>query len=142
MTDDPFITVKNTVTGEISDVHYKIDLDQNGTKGQSGDTYKGQYNFYVLTSNFSFSCANAFPTFAKKGGMAKIIGQQSGGGACCVGGFVTASGTNIQSSSCWQFGTYSGGTWTDNDGGVPVDYTLPVSSFYNDNTLDTFVNGK
>lgn len=142
MTDDPFITYKNTLTGEISDVHYKVDLNQDGTKGGSGDTYKGQYNFYVLTSNYSFSCANAFPTFAKKGGMAKIIGQQSGGGACCVGGFVTASGTNIRSSSCWQFGTYSGGTWTDNDGGVPVDYELPVSSFYNDNTLDTFVNGK
>lgn len=139
MTDDPVITFKDTLLGSVSDIHYSVDLNQDGTKGGTGDTYKGQYDFYILTSNFSFSCGNAFPTFAKNGGMAKIIGQQSGGGACAVGGFATASGTLLRSSSCWQFGKYSGGTWTDNDGGVPVDYSFPVSSFYDDDAINTFV---
>ena len=140
MTDDPVITCKNTLTGDISEVHYNVDLNQNGSFGDAGDTYKGQYDFYILTSSFSFSCANAFPTFAKAGGMAKIIGEQSGGGACAVGGFATASGNIIRSSSCWQFGTYSGSTWTDNDGGVPVDYAFPATSFYDDAAIAAFVN--
>ena len=138
MSDDPFFLHKNTITGEISDVHYTVDLNQDGIIDEN-DTYKGQYDFYILTSNYSFSCANAFATVAKAGKMAKIIGQQSGGGACCVGEFVTASGTRIRNSSVLQLGTYND-KWTSNDAGVPVDYELAPQDFYNDQAIYNLVN--
>ena len=138
MTDDPFITFKNTVTGEVADNHYTVDLNQDGVINEN-DTYKGQYDFYILTSNYSFSCANAFATVAKAGGFAKIIGQRSGGGACVVAGFATASGTIIRNSGVWQLGMY-GNSRSSNDAGIPVDYELSPEDFYNDEVIYNLVN--
>ena len=140
MSDDPFVTFKNTVTGEIAENHYTVDLNQDGQITEA-DTYKGQYDFYILTSNYSFSCANAFATFAKAGNMAKIIGQRSGGGACVVAGFATYSGTIIRNSGVWQLGTYKN-SWTSNDSGVPVDYVLSPENYYNDQAICNLVNSR
>ena len=140
MSNDPVIAMKNTVTKEISEVHYNVDLNRDGTKGGSGDTYKGQYNFYIMTSNFSFSCGNAFPTFAQKYGYAKIIGEESGGGACCVGAYSSACGTIFRFSSPFQFGTWNGSSWKSNEAGVTPDYTFSKDNFYNDAAINTFVN--
>ena len=140
MTDSPFIVCKDTLTGEFADVKYKVDLNQDGTKGGTGDTYQGQYDFYVMTSNFSFSCGNAFPTFVKAGHMATIIGETSGGGSCAVGGLSTATGTILRMSSTNQFGTYSGTTFTPNEGGVTPDRAFARSNFYNDTAIYNFVN--
>ena len=37
----------------------------------------------MIISNYSFSCANMLPAMMKDYGIA-LIGQQSGGGSCCV----------------------------------------------------------
>ncbi len=140
MTDDPFITYKNTITQEISDLHYRVDLNQNGVYGDAGDTYKNDYKFFIMTSNFSFSCGNAYPTFAKAGHMATIIGEESGGGACCVGSYVTASGTVLRFSSPFQFGGLVGTTWVANENGVTPDHSFSRNNFYNDSAINTFVN--
>lgn len=132
ISDDPFMTYRNTLTGEISDNHYLVDLDYNGTKG---DTYKNRYKFYLLTSNLSFSCGNAFPTFFKHGNMGKIIGEKSGGGACVVSSIATACGGLLRMSSVNQFGTYTNGTFTPNENGIAVDYSLPRNNFYNNQAL-------
>lgn len=138
MSDDPVIAMKHTVTKEVSEVHYNVDLNQNGTYGDTGDTYKGKYNFYIMTSNFSFSCGNAFPTFAKQYGYAKIIGETSGGGACAVGAYSSACGTIFRFSSPYQFGSWNDG-WTSNENGVTPDYTFNRNNFYNDAAIDEFV---
>lgn len=140
MTDDPFVICKNTLSNELNEIHYQVDLNQNGSFGDAGDTYKNDYKFFIMTSNFSFSCGNAFPTMAKAGGFATIIGETSGGGACAVGGITTASGTILRSSSVYQFGTYNAGTWTPNENGVTPDYSFPRANFYNDSAINTFVN--
>ena len=141
MTDDPFILLNNALTGEISEAHYNVDLNRNGTFGDAGDTYKGQYNFFLMTSNFSFSCGNAFPTMVKMGGMATIIGETSGGGACAVGTMSTASGTILRMSSMHRFGYFdSNDNFILNEDGITPDYSFSRNYFYNDQKINEFVN--
>ena len=140
LTDDPFTLIRTSITGEVSEVHYRVDLDRNGTKGESTDTYKNRYNFFLMTSNFSFSCGNAFPTFVKAGHMATIIGETSGGGACAVGAIVTASGTVLRSSSVFQMGYFEGDNYILNENGIAPDYTFSRNNFYNDAAINSFVN--
>lgn len=141
ISDDPFIRLETGLTGEISEVHYKVDLNRDGTSGGTGDTYKGQYKFFLMTSNYSFSCGNAFPTIIKDGGMATIIGETSGGGACAVGCLATMTGSLLRMSSTFRFGYYVGGNFILNEDGITPDYTFARSKFYKDNEIDTFVNG-
>ena len=141
LTTDPYIRVETAVTGEISEVHYNVDLDRDGVYGGTYDTFGDKYNIFVMTSSFSFSCGNAFPTFVKDGHMATIIGETSGGGACCVGHMSTFCGTMLQTSSMFRF-TYKNASnnWILNEGGITPDYTFSRSNFYNDAQINTFVN--
>ena len=64
---------------------YKSKCDSNYDKEfDESDSFGNQFNFYILTSDYSFSCGNAFPCIAQIEGSAKIIGQKSGGGECAV----------------------------------------------------------
>ena len=138
-TSDPVILMRNKVTQEISEVHYSVDLNRDGTVDMN-DTYEGQYNFYLLTSRKSFSCGTLFPTMARHTGFAKTIGETSGGGACVVGGIVTAYGTYLRSSSVFQGGTYSEGAFHINEDGITPDYVYARENFYNDEMLNNFLN--
>ena len=60
--------------------------------------------FYIITSNYSYSCGNAFPFCAAAKGLAKIVGQKSGGGECCVFHFDFPSGQRIAYSSPFHMG--------------------------------------
>lgn len=140
MTSDPFILLNNSITGEISEAHYSVDLNRNGTFGDAGDTYEGTYNFFLMTSNFSFSCGNAFPTMVKMGGMATIIGETSGGGACAVGTLSTACGTVLRMSSMHRFGYFdSEGNFVLNEDGITPDYLFNRNYFYNDQKIYEFI---
>ena len=140
MTDKPFITNKYLLTGEVSKIVYNVDLNQDGYFGQSSDTYKGKYNFFLMTSSVSFSCGNALPTYVKDGGMATIIGERSGGGACVVSYISTACGNLLRDSSVIQMGTYKDGKFYHNEEGIAVDYEFDRSNFFDDEAISTFVN--
>ena len=58
------------------------DINGDGLYNQN-DAYGNRFNFYILTSDCSFSCGNAFPCYAQAIGV-KIIGENSGGGECAV----------------------------------------------------------
>ena len=63
---------------------YKSRVDVNDDKQYSNDEIFGDdFNIYILTSDSSFSCGNAFPCYAQRMGI-KIIGDKSGGGECAV----------------------------------------------------------
>ena len=142
-TDDPSLTIKQGRTGEVITTHYDVDLNRNGVFGDEGDTFQGKYNFYLLTSNFSFSCGNAFPTLAKSKGFMTIIGETSGGGECSVEMFATACGTIIRNSSNNHIGyyDYDNNRFVGNDGGIAPDHTYPRESFYNLDDLVDFIHG-
>lgn len=133
------LTFKNTLTGEITRTSYSVDLNRDGAFNTL-DTYQGKYNFYLMTSELSFSCGNAYPTFTKESGAMTIIGEKSGGGSCAVGALTTACGDVFSLSSTFQFGTYSGGVFQDNEDGIAPDYDLNREFFYSDYSINNFVN--
>ena len=72
----------------------------------ANDCFGNRFDFYLLTSDCSFSCANAFPCLAKQFNVAKIIGQTSGGGECVVGGHYLPNSQYVYHSSNLHLGYY------------------------------------
>ena len=79
----PDIYYENTLTGQKMKCSYDVDRNLDGKFDEKDKDVKINLNVGVLTSNYSFSCANMFPAMMKDYGVA-LIGQQSGGGSCCV----------------------------------------------------------
>ncbi len=100
------------------------------------DSYEGKYDFYILTSAYSFSCANAFPCIAKEYGYAKIIGERSGGGDCVVAQGVSAIGASWQMSGNNKLIHEDGSSFDD---GAPLDYELDYSYFSDFAKLDSYL---
>ena len=141
---DPTITVKDMKTGAVIETEYMLDLDYDGVFGDTYDDPSYGFKFYLLTSNFSFSCGNYFPTVIKEHGSMTIIGETSGGGECAVGLFATACGTIFRNSSVMHLGYYdsTSSVFVGNDDGIAPDYEYPRAKFYDLNYLDTFLVGK
>ena len=140
ISDDPSYTMRSSLNGMVSDIHFNVDLNRDYYITEE-DTYKGKYDFYLMTSSFSFSCANAFATYVKSSGSATIIGEKSGGGACAVGALTTASGTTLRLSSTIQMGLLDDqDNFVINEDGIEVDYEFSSNYFYNDSQIAQFVN--
>lgn len=140
-TDDPIYRLQCSTNGVMREYHYQADLNGDGTYGGAGDTYKGVYNFYIMTSKFSFSCGNCLPGMAKEAGV-KIIGEKSGGGACPVGVYADALGTQFNLSNCLLMTHKDAqGRYYQNDGGIELDHAFPLEdgSWYNPNTINNFL---
>lgn len=139
--DDPTYALKDTNNGTIREYHYKVDLNGDGVFGGEGDTFKGKFNFYFLTSAFSFSCGNFLPGFAKDNGI-KIIGERSGGGTSAVGVFLDGIGSAINISNRFDM-LYkdANGNYVHNDAGIPLDYEFPLKdgNWYDQNAIQTFI---
>ena len=79
----PDIYYENVLTGQKMKCSYDVDRNLDGKFDEKDKDVKINLNVGVVTSNYSFSCANLFPSMMKDYGVA-LIGQQSGGGSCCV----------------------------------------------------------
>ena len=84
----------------------------------------GDLNFAVLSSSYSFSCANIMTALMKEGGC-PIIGETSGGGACAVLLRATADGLSYRLSSYARFVTPALATTDD---GIPADVALVTAA--------------
>ena len=139
-TSDPTMLMRDVNMGVDREFHYAVDLNQNGIFGEKEDSHEGDYNFFVLTSDFSFSCGSLLPSVAHNCGV-KIIGAQGGGGACPVGNYSDACGSNYNVSSPMQtLYRDAEGNLVNNDEGVPVDYPLAKDSWYDLVKLNQFVS--
>ena len=140
-TDDPVYTLNDVNTKTVYEYHYKVDINGDGVYGGAGDTYKGKYNFFFLTSAYSFSCGNCLPGMAKDAGC-KIIGERSGGGTSPVGVFTDALGSRID-LSCYRRMSVKGsdGKYTHNDAGIPLDHEFPLQNgnWYDVEAVSNFV---
>ena len=85
------ITDRDLVAGNYREECYHVDTNLDGIADDQ-DGYGGQYDFYIMCSGTSYSCANALPYFAQQEGLAKIIGTNPGGGDCVVATFIDAYG--------------------------------------------------
>ncbi len=128
-TSSVYLPIKNHLDNSITKFYYTVE-DENGN-----EPVKSGYNFYVLTSEASFSCGNAFPAQCKYQNLAKIIGKQSGGGAAVVKNTQTADGALFHTSSALELcAVDSEGNYICIDGGVPVDLEISYENFYSGET--------
>ncbi|MBP5574352.1 MAG: hypothetical protein J6X50_01225 [Bacilli bacterium] len=100
-----YVYYKEAASSQVISAHCAI--DSNGDEAcDETDAYGNDFNFYILTSDCSYSCANAFPCTAQIQGMAKIIGQKSGGGECAVAIHYLPNSQYVYHSSMLHLGNY------------------------------------
>ena len=122
----------------------RVDSNNDGVYDNK-DCYGNDFEFYIITSSFSFSCGNAFPFYADKNGYAKVVGIQSGGGECCVYSYTLPTGQSITYSSPFHIGQYDKTTnkFEGDEGGVyPWQATSKSFNFYNVDELANFITAK
>ena len=138
---DPTIYVKDMLSGMVREYHYDVDTNMDGIYNGPGDYLGDKYHFYLLTSDFSFSCASAFPTMAYSAGI-DIIGIRCGGGACNVAGFTDACGSIYTLSAPQQIGYLDkDGNFVNDDAGIPVTHELAKENWYDLVKLNQAVTG-
>ena len=106
------------------------------------DVYGDDYNIYLLTSPYSFSCANAFPYYAQKQNYVKVIGAKSGGGECSVASTYLPNGMTFQHSSMMHLGwaDEEKATFEGDEIGASADIVVPYADYFNMDKLVTYLN--
>ena len=138
------LTYFHTLNQNYCSEWYHVDTNLDG-KFDANDGFGGQYDFYILTSGFSYSCANALPFFAQTSGLAKIIGEQPGGGDCAVAPFLDAYG-HVANMSGWnKLGRMTDGKFVSDEHSVKVDYPFGDQAdklYFNYKGIAEWLNGK
>ncbi len=93
-------------TQELALATTKIDIN-NDKVTDLDDCFGDDFNIFIMTSDCSFSAANAFACTASYTGICKTIGQTSGGGECAVGIHYLPNGQYLYHSSSLHLGYYS-----------------------------------
>lgn len=122
-----------------SDVKFDSNLDG---KFDTDDCYGDDFNIYIMTSEFSFSCGNAFPFYSSHLGSAKIIGQKSGGGECSVGEGYLPSGEKFNMSSLTHLGWYDNvgqAKFVGDEDGQPVDVQIDYNNYFDLDFIQTAI---
>lgn len=140
-TKDPTLYLRDNLGGVVREFHYDVDLNCDGIYGGEGDCLADKYHFYLLTSDFSFSCGSAYPTMAHIAGV-DIIGKKCAGGACNVAGFSDACGSIYTLSAPQQIGYLDAdGNFVNDDAGIPVTHELDKEYWYDLVKLNEAVTG-
>ena len=103
---------------------YNVAVDSNlDNKYDLDDVYGDDFNIYIMTSSYSFSCANSFPFLAQKVLGTHIIGETSGGGECSVLPLVLPTGEMLYHSYSLHIGYYdaNSSTWYSSESGARVE---------------------
>ena len=112
----------NVLTGqdEYAVVHSDKNLD--GVFDEKDDEVKYDFNYAVLTTRASFSCANLMPFLMQEHG-AVLLGEPSGGGTCAIQiSTLTNGGDYMMSSWLWALRDATGESV---EGGCKTD--LPIA---------------
>jgi len=91
--------------GVVASTTASVDTNMDG-KYDSNESFGNKFNIYIMTSDCSFSCGNAFPCYAQRMGI-KVIGETSGGGECAVGEHYLPNSEHIIHSSRIHLGSYN-----------------------------------
>lgn len=130
--DNVCMPQKNHLDNSITRFRYVV---KDGSSLKPVPSAGGSYNFYVLTSGFSFSCGNYFPAICKYQFGIPIVGQRSGGGGGVVKATQTTDGAVFNTSAAREMCAIdAGGNYVSIDHGVPVDLEIPYEAFYGDST--------
>ncbi|NLS34293.1 peptidase S41 [Mycoplasma agalactiae] len=133
----------NTLTKTLEESVYRAEIPQ---KYLNKD-----YKWFLLTSNLSFSAANALVAYtaadklSPSSSKVQVIGQKTGGGACAIIPIVLSDGTMIVVSSNTKIVTKSDEKHyvsVENGFEVPAENQLNYEDFYNDNALAELIAKK
>ncbi len=128
-TDEFFMAEKNHLDNSVAKFYYSIDTG-------SATSLKKNYNFYVLTSGYSFSCGNFFPAVCHYQLGVPVVGQKSGGGGGVVKPTQTSDGALFQTSASAEMCAIdANGNYVCIDAGVPVDLEVPYDKFYSGTSI-------
>ena len=139
-TKDPAILINYRFNNSTFEFHYEVDLNQDGVFAGDEDSFEGKYNFYIMTSNASFSCANHLSTLCRNLGFGKVIGERNGGGSCVISFLANSSGYLYHSSSEWTSLLKENDNFVTNDYGVEPDIKIDASHFYNHQYIDQLLS--
>ena len=103
--DESYMYYLQDAAGILGTAFTTLDINKDG-KYDASDCYGDDFNIFILTSDCSYSCGNAFPCLAQKFGSAKIIGQKSGGGECAVAIHYLPNSEYVYHSSNLHLGYY------------------------------------
>ena len=122
---------ENVLTGQKQKIYYDVDCNFDGVfDDKDKEVWKNyQLKYGVMTSSFSFSCGNLFPSLMKDMGF-PILGEKSGGGACAIQNFITPEGLQFQLSS--SRARLTDMNWVNIDPGV--EPTIPIANTMDDGT--------
>lgn len=131
----------NTLTNEYSCQSMKIDTDGDGL--YDDDSYDN-YRWTILSSLNTFSAANNLVCKVRQMGIAKVIGQRSGGGMCTILPLVLTDGTAfaISSNNTLRYVKKVNNqiTYYSTESGFVPDLEVPYSDFYSDEKLVGYID--
>lgn len=123
---EALFTNKDLMSGSYREEWYHVDTNLDGVADDQ-DGFGDQYDFYIMTSGYSYSCGTALPYLAQQSGTAKIIGANPGGGDCVVGMFVDAYGHCAAFSGMMKIGKETDSGFVSDEKAVTLDYDMVPS---------------
>ena len=114
------ITIISGSGDESATAQYLVDKNLDKSFDEKDKALKLDLNFAIITSNYSFSCANLMPALAKDAGI-MLVGEKSGGGTCATNRYVTPDGLVYSLSIGQKFVNKDGDTI---DNGIQPDYDI------------------
>ena len=127
-------------TNEIFKSIYQVDTNKDGIYDEN-DCFGNIFDFYILTSNQSFSCGNAFPIIASTNKYAKLIGERTGGGECVVDQDVFSNGLCFVHSGNEHLITYDEATKAISgvEDGIAADIVINYFEYYDIEALNKYI---
>lgn len=110
----------NTITENYNSTSYSLDLNLDGNIDELDKEVVYDFDYSIITSDFSFSSGNILPILAQDSGI-PVFGQTSGGGGCMLSMFKTPEENIFSFSGYNKFVNAKG---EDADVGAPVNYDL------------------
>ena len=139
--NDGGISFYDDTIDQVTFYHAQVDKNRDEVY-DANDCYGNDFDFYILTSDCSFSCGNAFPCMAQINNSAKIIGQKSGGGECAVSIHYLPNSQYVYHSSNLHLGHFDEAkkSFTGFESGATPDITLAIDeNFYSIESLNTAI---
>ena len=137
-----YVKYENRMTGQTKTSSGQFDMNFDGKFDENDVSPYTDYHYGVLTSNYAFSCGNAYPWYMHEHG-AMILGQKTSGGACAIR-FSSAAGVEFACSSASSKIVSDSGESVDF--GCPIDVDLivegenPYQNFYDLDVLSAKMN--
>jgi len=134
LTGKSYMCMDDVVTGEKVRYTYDVDKNLDGEADAADAEIVYDFRFAVLTSGYSFSCANLLAQLLHENGIL-VMGERSGGGTCAIELNATADGMEYRLSSRSRL---VNSDWESIDSGVPVDVKLVYSRAGKKNYSDLY----